>query len=154
MLSFTYPPYQTSWPAPSQLIRLSSHVTSPGNLSRSLQAGLEASTSSQFLCRYFIGLFLPPCWQLLWSETVSFPCWILSAKHIIGTLFIYWESSSAVLVGETIAWPRASVSTTAVYSHPQPLHCPQRPHYWPRNQLDSCFVESNCLLTYHVLSPL
>lgn len=87
-------------------------------------------------------------------RTMSFHCWILSAKHIIGTLFIYRESSSAVLVGETIAWPRAGVTTTLVYSRPQPWHCPQRPSYWPRNQLDACFVEASCLLTYYILSPL
>ena len=87
-------------------------------------------------------------------RTVSFHCWILSAKHITGTSFKYRESSSAVLVGETIAWPRADVTTTSVYSRPQPWHCPQRPSYQPRNQLDACFVESSCLLTYHVLSPL
>lgn len=139
---------------PSQLIRLSSHVTAPRNLSWPLQPGIMFSTScSQFLCRSFISVFSPPCWQLLWSETVSFHCWILSAKHMIGTLFIYQESSSAVgRWAHSLA--RGGVSTTSVYSHPQPWHCLQRPQYQPRNQLDACFVEASCLLTYHVLSPL
>lgn len=65
--------------------------------------------------------------------------------------FLYRERRQFSCAGRwDLARTRSIISTTSVHIHPQPRHSLQRPHYLPRNQPDSCFVQ-RLALCWHIM---
>lgn len=145
ILSFTFPPYHSSWVAPSQLIRLSSNNSFP-EPPQIPPAGVGPRLPVLIFCVERLWHYLPHHSEsCLRARTISFHLWICRATHITGT---FLSLNSVVLINETLACP---VSVSAPVS--ELAHSPAGSTLL-KIQLDSCIVQSssfNIIITTHAL---